>query len=80
MEGESGLELIEWIREQAHPLGEIPIILLSGSCTPLQLDAAGKVGANKVYRKPVQLRELEELLGNIAKEFCSQGNKKAEGS
>lgn len=74
MGDESGMELVEWIREQQPPLKDTPIIILSGSCTPLQFDAASTVGANAVHRKPSRLEDLQELLASIAREFCPPSN------
>lgn len=68
---ESGMELVEWVRHQQPPLKDIPIIILSGSCSALQFDAASKVGANAVHRKPTRLEDLQELLASIAREYCS---------
>lgn len=70
MGDESGMELVEWIREQAPPLRDIPIIILTGSASALQFDAAEKVGANRVCRKPTRLEDLQTLLRAIADEYC----------
>ncbi|HUS36867.1 MAG TPA: response regulator [Verrucomicrobiae bacterium] len=70
MEDESGIELVEWIRQQEPPLRDITVLILTGSATPLQFDAAQKVGAQGVHRKPSRLEDLHELLVNIANEFC----------
>jgi CheY-like chemotaxis protein len=72
MEDESGIELVEWIRQQEPPLRDITILILTGSATPLQFDAAQKVGAQGVHRKPSRLEDLQELLASIAAEFCSK--------
>ena len=72
MEDESGIELVEWIRQQEPPLRDITILILTGSATPLQFDAAQKVGAQGVHRKPSRLEDLQELLANIAREFCKK--------
>jgi CheY-like chemotaxis protein len=70
MEDESGIELVEWIRQQESPLRDTTILILTGSATPLQFDAAQKVGAQGVHRKPSRLEDLQELLASIAQEFC----------
>ena len=70
MEEESGIELVEWIRQQEPPLRDITVLILTGSATPLQFDAAQKVGAQGVHRKPSRLEDLHELLVSIANEFC----------
>ena len=71
MGAESGIELVEWIRQQEAPLKDVPVIILTGSASQLQFDAAEKVGAQRVYRKPTRLEDLEVLLAGIAREFCS---------
>ena len=70
MEDESGIELVEWIRQQEPPSRDITVLILTGSATPLQFDAAQKVGAQGVHRKPSRLEDLHELLVSIANEFC----------
>ena len=70
MEEESGIELVEWVRQQEPPLRDITILILTGSATPVQFEAAQKVGAQGVHRKPTKLEDLQQLLAGIAKEFC----------
>jgi CheY-like chemotaxis protein len=70
MEAESGIELVEWIRRQNASFSATPIIILTGSASALQFDAAQKVGAQAVHRKPSRLEDLQRLLTNIAAEFC----------
>jgi len=73
MENESGIELVEWIRQQEPPLRDVTVLILTGSATPLQFDAAQKVGAQGVHRKPSRLEDLQELLASIAQQFCRKG-------
>jgi CheY-like chemotaxis protein len=68
---ESGIELVAWMRQQPPPIKDTTAIILTGSASELQWDAATKVGAQRVHRKPTRLEDLEELLSNIAAEFCS---------
>jgi len=70
MEDESGIELVEWVREQEPPLRDTKILILTGSATPLQFDAATKVGAQGVHRKPARLEDLQSLLEAIAAQYC----------
>lgn len=70
MDHESGMELVEWLREQEPPLRDTKIVILTGSASPLQFEAAQKVGAQRVYRKPNKLEELQVILSDIAREFC----------
>jgi CheY-like chemotaxis protein len=71
MDDESGIELVEWIRQQQPPLRDIKILILTGSATPLQFDAATKVGAQGVHRKPPRIEDLQKLLEGIAAQFCA---------
>jgi CheY-like chemotaxis protein len=70
MDNETGIELVEWIRQQEPPLRDTTIFILTGSATPLQFDAAQKVGAQGVHHKPSRLQDLQELLPSIAREYC----------
>jgi CheY-like chemotaxis protein len=70
MGGESGIELVDWVRKQAGPLKDIKVVILTGSASQLQFDAAEKVGAQGVYRKPNRLEDLQEMLLSIAQQFC----------
>jgi len=69
---ETGIELVAWIRKQPSPTGELTAIILTGSATSKQYEEAERVGAQKVYRKPTLVVDLEKLLVNIAQEFCSR--------
>jgi CheY-like chemotaxis protein len=77
MGNESGIELVQWIREQEQPLKDVPVVILTGSASDLQFDAAEKVGAQRVCRKPGKLEDLELLLSSIAGDFCGSTNGKA---
>ena len=70
MGAESGIELVAWIRAQEPPIKDLKVIILTGSASELQWDAAMKV-AQQVHRKPTRLEDLEQLMSNIATEFCS---------
>lgn len=71
MEDESGIELVEWIRQQEPPIRDTKILILTGSASPLQFDAATKVGAQAVHRKPSKLEDLQVLLEAIAAQYCT---------
>jgi len=70
MDGETGTDLVEWIRAQEPPLCDLPVIILTGSANPAQFEAAKKVGANKVLEKPARLEDLQALFEEMAVEFC----------
>lgn len=69
---ETGINLVEWIRQQEPPLRDTPVLILTGRATSTQWEAAQKVGAQKVYRKPSRLEEMEELLRTIVAEYCGE--------
>lgn len=70
MDGESGIDFVQWLRNQEPPLRDKIILILTGSATPMQFDAAQKVGAQAVHRKPTRLEDLQALLTAIAAEYC----------
>ena len=72
MENESGIEFVEWLRKQDAPVGNLRVVILTGSASEPQWQAAKKVGAPRVYRKPTKLEDLEQLLAFIAAEFCEE--------
>jgi CheY-like chemotaxis protein len=63
-------EGIETIRELRRAAPTLPILAISGSNTPVYLDAATKLGATASLRKPFSAEELlgavETLLGGSA--------------
>lgn len=64
--------LVEWIRKHDAPVKDLVIVILTGGASDLQWDAAQKVGAQKVCRKPSRLEELEGLLASLASEYCPE--------
>ena len=57
----SGLEILEEIRASGD-LAWIPIIILSGSSNPVDIQSAYRSGANCYIRKPASLDEFLELI------------------
>jgi CheY-like chemotaxis protein len=68
---QSGVQLVEWLRRQESPLRDTLIVILTGSAGPAEYEAAEKVGAQAVYRKPTKLEDLRTLLAKIADSFCA---------
>ena len=60
----SGFEVIEWIK-QAGPLRRIPIVIVSSSDRPDDINRAYELGANAYMVKPVNLRAVEHLFESI---------------
>ena len=71
MPGVSGLELIQWMR-QDHYAKLIPIVVLSSSALSADVNATYAVGANAYMVKPANPLALERLLRTIA-EFWATG-------
>jgi CheY-like chemotaxis protein len=68
LSGESGLELLEWVR--SHPrLREIPFVILCGIITPQEGERAHELGATHVIQVPVGADEL----GNAIREALDKG-------
>ena len=61
----SGLEFLAWIKKQP-PLAGIPVIILSSSQEPSDLDRAYELGAKSYLVKSVELRELVSVAEGIA--------------
>lgn len=68
METESGLDLITWLRSQPSPLGDVAVIMLTGSASPDRVAEASATGA-RVHQKPARLEDLITLMREIAREF-----------
>ena len=58
------MEVLAWIREQPS-LKRLPIIMLSASNRPEDIDQAYDLGANSYLVKPSRVEELVELTKTI---------------
>jgi CheY-like chemotaxis protein len=56
-----GLEVLKWMREQAH-LQIVPVIILTSSSQPTDVEAAYRLGASSYLVKPSGVYELFELI------------------
>ena len=57
----SGLEVLEWIKQQ-EALRRIPVVMLTSSEQPRDVDAAYDSGANSYLVKPVEYDSLFKML------------------
>jgi CheY-like chemotaxis protein len=71
MPGVDGFDLIRWIRHDRN-MRLIPIIILSSSALPEDVNRAYTLGASAYMVKPADPRALERLFGTIA-EFWIAG-------
>jgi CheY-like chemotaxis protein len=61
----SGLEVLAWIRSQPH-LKHVPVIMLTSSLLPSEINQAYELGANSYLLKPSDLTALIDLTKTIA--------------
>jgi CheY-like chemotaxis protein len=60
----SGLELVQWVRQQAH-LRTLPFIMFSASDQPADVGLAYQDGANWYLAKPSSFADLVEMLRRL---------------
>jgi CheY-like chemotaxis protein len=60
----SGLEVLAWIRSQPH-LKRLPVIMLTSSSLPSDVNQAYELGANSYLLKPADLTSLIDLTKTI---------------
>lgn len=60
----SGLDVLEWIRNQPK-LKRLPVVMLTSSNEPSDINRAYDLGANSYLVKPAELEELIELAKTI---------------
>jgi CheY-like chemotaxis protein len=71
VDGDSGVELLAWTKEDAG-LRAIPFVLLAPASTaPAEIAAAKKSGALRVVKKPMNSDELKSMLERLAEAMCS---------
>jgi CheY-like chemotaxis protein len=63
MPGMDGLEVLEWLRCQGPPLKLIPVIMLSSSDRPEDIDRAYQLGCNGYLVKSVGLEAVAQAIG-----------------
>lgn len=61
----SGFEVLEWIKGSHLPLRRIPVIIVSSSDNPLDINRAYELGANAYMVKPVDYKEVQHLFESI---------------
>ena len=62
---ESGLDFLVWLREQPHPLGEMPALIYSVSDSSEHVQAARKRGDTLMLRKPVTDATLSQAVQSL---------------
>ena len=65
MPGRSGFEVLEWLKNSSQPLRKIPIVIVSSSDDPVDVNRAYELGANAYMVKPMEFRAVEHLFQSI---------------
>jgi len=61
----SGFEVLEWVKGNGGPLRRIPIVIVSGSDNPDDINRAYELGAKAYMVKPMDSRGVEHLFQSI---------------
>lgn len=61
----SGFEVLEWVKTAEPPLRRIPVVIVSSSDNPADINRAYELGANAYMVKPVDFRAVEQLFESI---------------
>ncbi len=61
----SGFEVLEWVKGDGRPLRRIPVIIVSSSDNPADINRAYELGANAYMVKPMNYHAVEHLFESI---------------
>jgi CheY-like chemotaxis protein len=61
----SGFEVLEWVKGNGRPWRLIPVIIVSSSNNPSDINRAYELGANAYMVKPMNYRAVEHLFESI---------------
>jgi CheY-like chemotaxis protein len=61
----TGFDVLEWIKSASPPLRRIPVVIVSSSDNPSDINHAYELGASAYMVKPVDYREVENLFQSI---------------
>ncbi len=60
----NGREVLQYIRNSSHA-GSLPVVMLTSSSNPAEVEACYREGANSYFLKPIDLFEYKKLLDLI---------------
>ena len=75
----SGLEVLQWIREQASGIGRVPVIMLSSSHHTIDIQRAYQFGVNSYLVKPDTSDALLSMM-TVLKTYWFQNNQNPSGA
>ena len=61
----TGFEVLEWVKTSLQPLRRIPVVIVSSSQNPADINRAYELGANAYMVKPVDFHAVEHLFETI---------------
>jgi len=61
----SGFDVLEWVKGDGRPLRRIPVVIVSSSNSPEDINRAYELGANAYMVKPVDFKSVEHLFSSI---------------
>jgi CheY-like chemotaxis protein len=71
IDGDSGVDLLAWVKAEKN-LRQIPFVLLTpASASPREIAEAKTTGSVRVVKKPSSSRELKTMLERLAEAMCS---------
>jgi CheY-like chemotaxis protein len=65
MPRKTGFEVLEWVKSSTQPLRRIPVVIVSSSDNPEDINRAYELGANAYMVKPVDFHAVEHLFQSI---------------
>lgn len=71
MPKKNGLEVLQWIREQHH-FTSLPVLMLTSSMRPEDMEKARRLGANDYLLKPSDPSKLLEMVNSIHERWLLQ--------
>lgn len=67
----NGLEVLQWIRQQPH-FASVPVLMLTSSMRPEDMERASRLGANEYLLKPSDPSKLVELVKSFHERWLVQ--------
>ncbi|MGF1493420.1 MAG: response regulator [Microcoleaceae cyanobacterium] len=61
----SGIEILEWLKQQKHSLRRIPVVVLTSSRENLDIDLSYDLGVNSYLVKPVKYDVLAQMVSAL---------------
>jgi CheY-like chemotaxis protein len=61
----TGFEVLQWVKGNGGPMRRIPIVIVSSSSNPSDINRAYELGANAYMVKPMDYRAVEHLFNAI---------------